>query len=49
MAEYNTNAIGRNADEIVRMVQAAQFVAENGGLVCPANWRPGRATLKTRS
>jgi len=46
MAEYNTNAIGRNAEEIVRMVQAAQFVAANGGQVCPAKWKPGRATLK---
>ncbi len=46
LAEYNTNAIGRNAEEILRMVQAAQFVAENDGLVCPAKWKPGRATLK---
>jgi len=46
MAEYNTNAIGRNADEILRMVQAAQFVAANHGEVCPARWKPGRATLR---
>lgn len=46
VAEYTNLSIGRNAAEIVRKVQAAQFVAEHAGEVCPANWKPGAATLK---
>jgi peroxiredoxin (alkyl hydroperoxide reductase subunit C) len=38
--------IGRNADEILRRVQASQFVAEHGDQVCPAKWQPGAETLK---
>ncbi len=38
--------IGRNADELLRRVQASQFVAEFGNEVCPAKWKPGAATLK---
>ncbi len=46
VAEYSNLSIGRNAEEIVRKVQAAQFVAENEGEVCPAKWKPGSETLK---
>jgi peroxiredoxin (alkyl hydroperoxide reductase subunit C) len=46
VAEYSTNSIGRDADEILRKVQASQFVAANAGQVCPAKWKPGSATLK---
>jgi peroxiredoxin (alkyl hydroperoxide reductase subunit C) len=46
LAEVNDNGIGRNADELVRKVQAAQFVATHPGEVCPAKWRPGEKTLK---
>ena len=38
--------IGRSADELVRKVQAAQFVAQHGDQVCPARWKPGADTLK---
>lgn len=38
--------IGRNADELLRRVQALQFVAEHGDEVCPAKWQPGAKTLK---
>ena len=38
--------IGRNAEELLRKVQACQFVAEHGDNVCPARWRPGQETLK---
>ena len=38
--------IGRNAEELLRKVEAAQFVAEHGDQVCPAKWRPGAQTLK---
>lgn len=38
--------VGRNADELLRRVQASQFVAEHGDQVCPAKWQPGATTLK---
>lgn len=42
----NDMGIGRNATEILRTLTAAQFVAEHGDRVCPANWHPGEQTLK---
>jgi peroxiredoxin (alkyl hydroperoxide reductase subunit C) len=44
--EVNAGGIGRNADELLRRLQAAQFVAEHGDQVCPAKWQPGAKTLK---
>ena len=44
--EVNENSIGRDASELLRKVQAAQFVAKHGYQVCPARWRPGAETLK---
>ena len=38
--------VGRNADELLRKVQALQFVHEHGDEVCPAKWQPGAETLK---
>lgn len=38
--------VGRNSDELLRRVQASQFVAEHGDEVCPAKWQPGEETLK---
>ena len=38
--------VGRNADELLRRVQASQFVYEHGDEVCPAKWKPGEKTLK---
>ncbi len=46
LAEVNDNGIGRNADELLRKVQAAQFIAANPSEVCPAKWKPGAETLK---
>nr|WP_218110412.1 alkyl hydroperoxide reductase subunit C [Oligoflexus tunisiensis] len=46
LAEVNDNGIGRNADELYRKVQAAQYVATHDGEVCPAKWTPGEKTLK---
>lgn len=46
LAEMNDNSIGRDADELVRKVEAAQFVASHAGEVCPAKWKQGQATLK---
>jgi len=44
--EINDNSNGRNSEELVRKLQAAQFVAEHGDKVCPAKWKPGKDTLK---
>lgn len=45
-AEIHNMGIGRSADELLRKVQAAQFVAAHGDQVCPARWKPGADTLK---
>lgn len=44
--EVHGDAIGRNIDELMRRIQAAQFVAAHGDQVCPVNWKPGGKTLK---
>ena len=43
--EVTSGNIGRNAKELLRKVQACQFVAEHGDQVCPAKWEPGDKTL----
>jgi NADH-dependent peroxiredoxin subunit C len=44
--EINDLSIGRSAAELLRKLQAAKFVREHNGLVCPAKWKPGAKTLK---
>lgn len=46
LVEIQDNSIGRNAEELLRRVEAAQFVATHDGEVCPAKWKQGQATLK---
>lgn len=46
IAEIQDNNIGRNAEELVRKVEAALFVAAHPGDVCPAKWKEGAETLK---
>lgn len=46
IAEVNDNGIGRNSDELLRKLEAAQFVAEHGDQVCPARWTKGQSTLR---
>jgi peroxiredoxin (alkyl hydroperoxide reductase subunit C) len=46
IAEINDNGIGRNADELLRKVEAAQFIAAHPNEVCPAKWEKGGKTLK---
>ena len=43
--EINDMGIGRNAEELLRKLRAARFVAEHGDQVCPARWKPGEPTL----
>ena len=44
--EVNAGNIGRNAAELLRRVQASQFVYAHGDQVCPANWTPGEETIE---
>ena len=44
--EVTAGNVGRNAEELLRRVQACQFVHAHGDQVCPANWKPGAETLK---
>ncbi len=44
--EVHADGVGRSAKELLRKLQAAKFVAEHGGQVCPASWEPGEETLK---
>jgi NADH-dependent peroxiredoxin subunit C len=46
VAEVNDNGIGREAEELLRKVRAAKYIAANPGEVCPAKWKEGSATLK---
>ena len=41
----NDLPLGRNIDEAIRMVEALEFHQKHGE-VCPANWKPGKATIK---
>lgn len=44
--EFHNNDIGRSVHELIRKIQAARFVTEHKGQVCPMNWHPGEKTLK---
>ena len=44
--EVISSNVGRNAEELLRRVQASQFVHEHGDQVCPANWTPGEETIE---
>jgi NADH-dependent peroxiredoxin subunit C len=44
--EIHDNSMGRSVEELLRKPQAAKFVAEHSGEVCPMNWKPGAKTLK---
>ena len=43
--EITSEGIGRDADDLVRKVKAAQYVANNPGEVCTAKWKEGEETL----
>lgn len=45
VSEVHDLGIGRSAKELVRKIQAAQYVANHDGEVCPASWQPGEETL----
>ena len=41
----NDLPVGRSVDETLRLVKAFQFTDAHGE-VCPANWQPGKPTIK---
>ncbi len=41
----NNLALGRNVEEVLRLVDALQFT-EKHGEVCPANWQKGKKAMK---
>ena len=43
--EITAEGIGRDAEDLVRKVKAAQYVRENPNEVCPAKWKEGEETL----
>lgn len=43
MIYYPLN-VGRNFDEVLRVVDALQ-TADEHGVACPADWRPGQAVI----
>ncbi len=43
--EITAEGIGRDAENLLNKVKAAQYVAANPGEVCPAAWKEGEETL----
>jgi peroxiredoxin (alkyl hydroperoxide reductase subunit C) len=43
--EVTPEGVGRNAEELVRKIKAAQYVREHPNEVCPAKWEEGADTL----
>jgi peroxiredoxin (alkyl hydroperoxide reductase subunit C) len=41
----NDLPVGRSVDEVIRLVQAFQFVDQHGE-VCPMNWKPNSPTIR---
>lgn len=45
-SEVNYYNVGRNADELLRKLEAFTYVWDKPEEVCPAKWKPGEKTLK---
>ena len=45
LVEQTCEGVGRNANELVRKIKAAQYVRAHPGEVCPAAWEEGEETL----
>ena len=45
IVEQTCEGVGRNANELVRKIKAAQYVRATPGQVCPAAWEEGAETL----
>ena len=44
--EVVAGSVGRNAEEILRKLEALMFVSQHPDNVCPAKWSKGKDTLK---
>lgn len=44
--EMHDNSFGRSGKELLRKLEAAKFVRDHKGNVCPASWEPGEETIK---
>ena len=44
--EITSGPLGRNSDELLRKIEALQFMEANPGTACPAKWAAGAKTLK---
>nr|YP_009397460.1 2-Cys peroxiredoxin [Dasyclonium flaccidum]ARW66646.1 2-Cys peroxiredoxin [Dasyclonium flaccidum] len=45
----NNLDFGRSVDEVLRTLQAIQYVQDHPDEVCPANWEPGQSTIKNNT
>lgn len=45
IVEITAEGVGRNAQELLRKIKAAQYVRAHPGEVCPAKWEEGAETL----
>jgi alkyl hydroperoxide reductase subunit AhpC len=43
--EVTSGPLGRNSEELLRKIEALQFMSENPGVACPARWKKGAKTL----
>lgn len=48
VAQVNDKPIGRNVEEVIRLLDATVFTDKHGE-VCPANWQKGQAALDTKN
>ena len=43
--EVTSGPLGRNSEELIRKIEALQFMSSNPGMACPARWKKGAKTL----
>lgn len=44
--EVTSGPLGRNSEELIRKIEALQFMAAHPGTACPAKWTAGAKTLR---
>lgn len=44
--EVTSGPLGRNSEELLRKIEALQFMGANPGVACPAKWKSWAKTLK---
>lgn len=44
--ELHDDGFGRNTNELLRELEAAKFVRENPGNLCPVGWKPGEKPIQ---